>query len=336
MSQSVETVSPVYSVVIPIYNEAELLTALHQRVTQTLQQFHTSYEVIYVDDGSSDRSVEILRELCAREAQVTAISLSRNFGHQTAISAGLWYARGERVVVMDGDLQDPPEMIAELAAKYEEGFDVVYGVRRSRKESWGKRLAYRVFYRLLRLTASVEMPLDAGDFCLMSRRVVDLINQMPERNRFVRGLRSWVGLRQVGVSYERQHRFAGRAKYTLGKLWRLSLDGLLSFSYAPLRLALYLGLFVCIVSFVGIIVVVWWRISTNSAVAGYASLAIGILFLGGLQLLTIGVIGEYVGRIFDEVKQRPQWVLREVIGQHVTSELGQPGEPVGFPGSRRG
>lgn len=317
-----------YSVVIPICNEAELLETLHARLRQTLQHLSDAFEVIYVDDGSTDQSLAILRGVCARDPWVTVISLSRNFGHQTAISAGLWAARGDRVVVMDGDLQDPPEVITVLAAKSDEGFDVVYGVRKNRKESWPKRLAYRVFYRLLRWTAQVEIPLDAGDFCLMSRRVVDVVNRMPERNRFVRGLRSWVGLRQVGVPYERDGRLAGQAKYTWNKLWHLSLDGLVSFSYVPLRLALYLGLLVSAASFIGVLLVIWWRVSTRTPVTGFAALAVGILFLGGLQLLTIGVIGEYVGRIFEEVKQRPSWLIREVIGAQAVPERSAAMQPV--------
>lgn len=308
---------PVYSVVVPLYNEEALLSKLHARVSQSLRQLSSPYEVVYVDDGSTDQTPVLLREWCARDPHVIVVNLARNFGHQIAISAGLWYARGERVIVMDGDLQDPPEVILAFAAKCNEGFEVVYGVRQRRKESWIKRVAYHVFYRLLRWTAHIEIPLDAGDFCLMSRRVVDLLNHMPERNRFVRGLRSWVGLHQVGVPYERDSRFAGRAKYTVGKLCQLSLDGLVSFSFVPLRLAFYIGFLVSASSFLGILVILWWRLTTKSQVAGFASLAIGILWLGGMQLLTIGIVGEYVGRIFEEVKQRPRWIVRAVMGQHV-------------------
>ena len=305
---------PVYSVVIPIYNEAELLPILHARVSQVVQQLNAAYEMIYINDGSRDESLILLRGFCMQDPHVRVVSLSRNFGHQTAISAGLWYARGDRAIVMDGDLQDPPEVILPMVAKCEEGFDVVYGVRLQRKESWWKRAAYHTFYRLLRSMAHIEVPLDAGDFCLLSRQVVDLLNQMPERNRFVRGLRSWVGLKQAGLPYQRDRRFAGKAKYTFAKLWQLSLDGLFSFSYAPLRLAMYLGLIVSAGSFVGILVVLWWRFTTKTMVFGFASLAILVLFLGGLHLVTIGVIGEYVGRIFDEVKQRPRWVVGELVG----------------------
>lgn len=324
MSESSENGAPLYSIVIPVYNEATLISELHARVSRAVQQLGASYEIVYVNDGSRDDSFSRLRSLCLADSRVKAVNLSRNFGQQAAISAGLWYARGERVVVMDGDLQDPPELIHAMVAKYEEGFDVVYGVRMRRKETWWKRAAYHTFYRLMRRVARIEVPLDAGDFSLLSRRVVDLINQMPETNRFVRGLRSWVGLRQAGLPYERDARFAGEAKYTLGQLLQLSLDGLFSFSYVPLRLALYVGIVVSLVSFMGILAVLWWRFTTGTMGFGFASLAIVILFLGGLQLMTIGVVGEYLGRVFDEVKLRPKWIVGELVGFQASSFTARP------------
>ncbi len=302
------------SVVIPLFNEGAAATPLYARLTRALEELPHPHEVILVDDGSTDDTFEQLMELRRADPAVKLIRLSRNFGQQTAISAGLERAAGEFVAVMDADLQDPPELLPVLLARLREGYDVAYAVRVSRREGWPKRVAYRAFYRLLRLVAKIEIPLDAGDFCMMRQQVVRVLNRLPERNRFIRGLRSWVGFRQIGVPYHRTVRADGGPKYTWGKLLRLSLDGLVSFSDLPLRLASYLGLVVSAASFAGILVVLSLRLFTDRSTPGFASQAIVTLFLGGIQLLTIGVLGEYVSRISDEVKQRPLYIASALIG----------------------
>jgi dolichol-phosphate mannosyltransferase len=302
------------SVVIPMYNEAAVVDELLERLEQALAPLGISWEVIAVDDGSADDTFERLCAQHERQPAIKAIRLARNFGHQTAISAGLARAGGECVAVIDGDLQDPPELLPQLLRKLDEGYDVAYGVRQHRPEGWLKQTAYYLFYRVLHATAQIDIPMDAGDFCVMRRHVVDAINRLPERNRFLRGLRSWFGFRQVGVPYARQPRAMGRPKYTWGKLFRLSLDGLISFSDTPLRMASYLGLLVSAGSFLGIALVLYLRLFTDRSLPGFASLAILILFTGGIQLLTVGVLGEYLGRIFDEVKQRPLYVTSELLG----------------------
>jgi polyisoprenyl-phosphate glycosyltransferase len=242
------------------------------------------------------------------------VELARNFGHQVAISAGLDYARGAGVIVMDADLQDPPEVLPQFIAKWQAGHDVVYAIREQRKENWLKRAAYAAFYRILRRVANIDIPLDAGDFCIMDRRVVDLLVGMPERNRFVRGIRSWVGLDQVGLAYERHARHAGRPKFTFTRLIYLALDGLVSFSYIPLRVITVLGFGVSLISIILAIFYAIKRLTVGLSPPGFATITVAIFFLAGMQLTTIGVIGEYIGRIFEEVKQRPLYVVRRVSG----------------------
>ena len=248
------------------------------------------------------------------DAHVTVVELARNFGHQVAVSAGLDYARGQATIVIDGDLQDPPEVLPEFIAKWREGYDVVYAIREQRKEGWWKRAAYTTFYRLLRRVTNIEIPLDAGDFCIMDRRVVDLLVSMPERNRFVRGIRSWLGFRQIGLAYERHARNAGQPKYTFSRLLGLAFDGLISFSYTPLRLASLSGLGISLLSFLFAAFYTIKKITVGLYPPGFATIVVAIFFLTGIQLITIGVIGEYIGRIFDEVKQRPLYVVRRVSG----------------------
>lgn len=303
---------PMLSIVIPVFNEEENLPALHARLTRTLTEQGLDYEIVFVDDGSHDRSPEILRRLEAEDHRVVVVEFARNFGHQVAISAGLEHTRGRVVSIMDADLQDPPEVLHTFLAKWQEGWEVVYAVRTERKEWWGKRLAYAGFYRLLQRVANIEIPLDAGDFCVMDRKVVDLLVRMPERNRFVRGIRSWVGFRQVGVPYERQTRHAGTPKYTLRKLIYLALDGLVSFSHMPLRIITLLGFTVSVLSFLVALFYLIKKLTIGVGVAGFTTLVVSIFFLAGIQLMTIGVIGEYIGRISDEVKHRPLYVARRV------------------------
>ena len=303
---------PELSLVIPVYNEQENLTLLYQRLCASLEPITPSFEILFVNDGSQDDSLPILQVLAAKDGRINIIDLSRNFGHQVAISAGLDHAGGRGVIIMDADLQDPPEVLPEFIAKWREGYDVVYAIRAKRKEAWLKRKIYAVFYRLLQRIANIEIPLDAGDFCIMDRRVVDELNDMPERSRFVRGLRSWIGLRQTGLAYERQARNAGRPKYTFSRLVFLALDGLVSFSFIPLRLITLLGSGVSTLSIILAIGYAIKKLTIGLSPPGFATTIVAILFLAGVQLITIGVIGEYVGRIFEEVKRRPLYIVRRI------------------------
>ncbi len=303
---------PELSVVIPIYNEEENISELYSRLVKVLDDKHIDFEIVFVDDGSRDGTVDRLKRLEESDRRVRIIELARNFGHQVAITAGLDFARGKAIAVMDADLQDPPEVLPEFIAKWREGHEVVYAIREQRKEAWLKRTGYATFYRLLRHVATIEIPLDAGDFCVMDRRVVDLLKSMPERSRFIRGIRSWVGFRQVGLPFERHARRAGTSKYTVGRLMLLALDGLISFSYMPLRIITGLGLSV---SFLSMIMAVFFfvkKLIYGLNPPGYASVITSVFFLAGIQLITLGVIGEYVGRIFEEAKRRPMYILRRV------------------------
>jgi dolichol-phosphate mannosyltransferase len=278
-------------------------------------------EFVCVDDGSHDRTWELLKLQHARDPRWRAIAFARNFGHQIAVSAGLFYSTGDVVVVLDADLEDPPEVITQLIAKWREGFDVVYAVRKKRKEGLFKRLCYWIFYRLMARLVAFDVPLDSGDFCLLSRRVVEIINALPERNRFVRGLRAWSGFRQTGVRYERAARFAGNPKYTFSKLVKLATDGLFSFSTVPLRMATYLGLSVSGIAFLGVLFTFLQKIFSEQfkriglePSPGFPTIVMSVLFLGGIQLICLGILGEYIGRIYEEVKGRPLWILRDSAG----------------------
>jgi dolichol-phosphate mannosyltransferase len=300
--------------VIPVYNEEENIPVLYDRLVRVLEGANINFEIVFVDDGSCDQSIPKLNEMAVSDNRVTVVELARNFGHQVAITAGLDFARGKAVAVMDADLQDPPEVLPAFVAKWREGHEVVYAIRARRQETWFLRASYAAFYRLLRRVANVEIPLDAGDFCVMDRRVVDLLKSMPERNRFVRGIRSWVGFRQVGLPFERHARHAGTSKYTFGRLTLLALDGLFSFSYVPLRVITVVGISV---SFVSILMAIFFfvkKLVYGLNPPGYASLIVSIFFLAGIQLITLGVIGEYVGRIFEEAKRRPMYILRRLSG----------------------
>jgi dolichol-phosphate mannosyltransferase len=307
--------------VIPCFNEQAVLPLLFQRVTAAADTWGVRWEAVCVDDGSVDATWSMLAAQHARDERWRGIRLARNFGHQTAVSAGLYHAAGNAVVVIDADLQDPPEELHRFIAKWRDGYDVVYAVRQKRKEGPLKRLSYWVFYRLLQRLVSFDIPLDSGDFCLMDRKVVDTLNAMPERNRFVRGLRAWAGFRQTGLPYERHARAAGDIKYTLRRLLRLALDGILSFSTVPLRLASLLGLVVALASAAGIVFTFAQRVFSETfariglgPVPGFATIVISVLFLGGVQLMCIGILGEYLGRIYDEVKRRPLWTIQDSAG----------------------
>lgn len=305
---------PRLSIVVPVHNEADNLPELYSRLSSVLDRLGATYEIIVVNDGSTDGSLPLLRELHARNSRVKVLNLARNFGHQVAISAGLDYARGDAIVMMDADLQDPPEVIPDFVRKWEEDYQVVYGTRRERKENLAKRSAYSLFYRLLRHVSAVEIPLDAGDFSLIDRRVADIMRSMPERARFVRGLRSWTGFRQIGIEYPRSSRHSGEPKYTFSKLMKLALDGLLSFSVLPLRMATYMGLSIAALSFLASMYYLAGRLMSDRAIPGFATTIIVVLFLGGVQLVTLGVVGEYVGRVYEEVKARPLYVINDTIG----------------------
>lgn len=310
------------SIVIPLYNERETLPVLYRRLTEASPLWNSDYEVILVDDGSSDGSAVEMEKLAGKDRHFKVVKLSRNFGHQGAVSAGLHYARGDAVIIMDGDLQDPPEELPRFLEKWREGYQVVYAVRTRRKEGLLKRTAYAAFYRFLSLIAEIEIPLDSGDFCLLDRKVVDVLKrEMPENIRFVRGLRAYVGFRRIGVRYERESRAAGQPKYNFRKLLRLAGDGLFGFSTLPLRLATYLGLCISSLSFgLGVFFIihrlVGFKIFGHSPedTPGMASLAVGLFFLGGIMLFFLGILGEYVGRIYIEVKRRPPYIVDELIG----------------------
>lgn len=303
-----------FSIVVPVYNEQDNIAELYRRLAEMMAKLGEPWELILVDDGSRDRSLELLKALQMHDpVHVRVISLARNFGQQRAISAGLDYARGRAVIVMDGDLQDPPEVIPRFVDRWREGFQVVYAIREKRKEHVLKRMTYRSFYLILRAISRTDIPLDSGDFCLMDRCVVDVLTSLPERNRFVRGLRSWVGFRQVGLAYERDARFGGNPKYTFKRLVSLALDGLISFSYLPLRLATMLGFGVSALSLLAAAYFLVIKLTRGLQPPGFATLVVLLLFLGGVQLITIGVIGEYIGHILEEVKSRPAYVVQQVL-----------------------
>jgi dolichol-phosphate mannosyltransferase len=319
------------SIVVPCYNEAEVLPSLKARLVSSLTELGAAWEVILVDDGSSDSTFGDLAAMHRADGRFKVVRLSRNFGHQAAISAGLACASGEAVGIMDADLQDPPEIMVASWRKLQEGYDVVYAVRRKRKENIFKRAAYASFYRLLSFMAEVDMPLDSGDFCLMTRCVVEALKQMPERNPFLRGLRAWAGFRQIGLEYERAERAAGGTKYPFRKLLRLASDGVFAFSTLPLRLVTYLGL--CALAFsvsAGSFVLLWrvcgFRFMGYKAhdLPGWTALAVGICFVSGVQFLMLGCLGEYIGRIYTEVKQRPRWLVRQTLGLPTGSQSRPP------------
>lgn len=301
------------SIVVPVFNEEEILPQFYQRTSAAMVSI--PHEILFLDDGSSDRSWQIISELSRKDSRVRGLSFSRNFGHQAALTAGLEHATGDAVVLIDADLQDPPELIPQMVQKWLEGYDVVYGVRTHRKgETFFKKITATIFYQLLRKTSPVDIPLETGDFRLMSRRVVDGLNHMPERVRFLRGLSSWVGFRQTGIPYDRDERSAGVTKFPLFRMLKFASDGVTSFSIVPLQLASYLGLLATTIS---LVIGIWTLLThflNHDVVRGWPSLMIGMTFLGGIQLLMIGIIGEYIGRIYEEVKQRPFYLIKEQAG----------------------
>lgn len=306
---------PLLSVVVPIFNESAVLRVFHERASAVLAALpDMDHEIVYVDDGSRDDSYAIIKDLVRANPAVRAIKFSRNFGHQIAITAGVDYARGDVVVVIDADLQDPPEVIPRMIEKWREGYDVVYGERAARRgETATKLVTASLFYRVLGATAQIRIPPDVGDFRLMSRRLVDALRGMKEKDRFVRGLVSWLGFRQTGIAYERDARFAGETKYPYRKMIRFALDGLVSFSTVPLRLATWVGYAASLLAFL-YLVSVFVQKALGYTVQGWATIMVAVLFLGGVQLICLGIVGEYIGRIFNEVKPRPMYVVEESIG----------------------
>ncbi|OFW66961.1 MAG: hypothetical protein A2Y74_00540 [Actinobacteria bacterium RBG_13_63_9] len=302
------------SVVVPVFNEEAVLSELRHRLTATLEKTSARFEVIFVDDGSFDSTPALSDRICDEDPRFKCVHLSRNFGHQAAVSAGLRYAGGDVICLMDADLQDPPEILPRLLAQWEKGADAVYAVRRDRKEHWFIVVLYHFFYRILSHLSSVSIPLDAGDFCLLSREVVDAINRLPEKERFVRGLRAWVGYNQVAVEYARDARHGGQSKYSLLGLTRLAITGIVSFSDRPLLYVTIAGLVISGAALIYGAFLVVLAIAFKHLVTGYASLMSAVLFLGGIQLVAIGLVGIYVGRIFREVKGRPTYVVRSLHG----------------------
>lgn len=301
-----------YSIVAPIYNEIDSIPELYRRVKEVMDSTGEPWELVLIDDGCTDGSTEKIRELAEKDKAVRPVIFARNFGHQIAITAGWDYARGDAVVIIDADLQDPPEVILDLAAKWKEGYEVVYAVRAEREgESWFKLWTASLFYRLIYRITDVKIPLDTGDFRLMDRKVVDVMKTMRERHRFPRGMSAWVGFKQIGVEYKRAARHAGVTKYPFKKMLRLALNAVTSFSYFPLQVATYIGFFAAGIAILAIPVVVYMRITGSQAFFGQATTLISVLFLGGVQLISLGVLGEYIGRLYDEAKGRPLYIVRE-------------------------
>jgi glycosyltransferase involved in cell wall biosynthesis len=309
---------PVLSVAVPLYNEAENVAPLLERIGSVAERLHADfdYEIVLVNDGSIDGTAEAVRREMERRPGIVFVNLSRNFGHQLAATAAIEIARGDAVVLMDGDLQDPPELIEAFLRKWREGYDVVYAVRRARPgESRFKLLTARLFYRIINRLTRIAIPLDAGDFRLMSRRVVDALRRSPERNRFLRGMVSWVGFNQISIEYDRDVRYAGSTKYPLGKMIRFAMDGITSFSDIPLRFASYFGFTVSAIAFVYALIVIAFKLFSLKPPAytpGWASTIVAVLFLGGVQLMSLGILGEYIGRVYDEVKGRPLYLISDI------------------------
>ncbi len=301
-----------YSIIAPIYNEIDNIAELYRRVKEVMDSSKESWELILVDDGSTDGSTEKIRELAQKDKIVRPVIFARNFGHQVAITAGWDYARGEAVIIIDADLQDPPETILELAKKWKEGYEVVYAVRGEREgESWFKKFTAAMFYRIIYSITDVKIPVDTGDFRLMDRKVVNVLKQMRERHRFPRGMSAWVGFKQIGVKYKRAARVAGVTKYPFRKMLKLALNAITGFSYFPLQVATYFGFFSAGAAILAIPVVIYMRIMGSGAFFGQASTLIAVLFLGGVQLISLGILGEYIGRLYDEAKGRPLYIVRE-------------------------
>jgi glycosyltransferase involved in cell wall biosynthesis len=303
------------SVVVPLFNEADNLQTLLSRLSDTLQSVGLSYEIVLVNDGSRDRTLELAIEYTQKDSRIKLVNLSRNFGKEIALTAGIDFSSGQAVIPIDADLQDPPELIGELVNKWQEGFDVVYATRRSRQgETWLKRWTADSFYRVIGKISKVQIPRNTGDFRLLDRRVVEALQQLPERTRFMKGLFAWVGYRQVAIEFDRQPRYGGNTSWNFWKLWNFALDGITSFSSVPLRFWTYLGLVIAIIALIYASFLVIRTLVQGIDVPGYASIMVAVLFMGGINLISLGMIGEYLGRIYEETKQRPLYLVRETYG----------------------
>ncbi len=315
---------PTFTIIAPIYNELENLPELYPRIREVMKQSGKPWELILVDDGSTDGSTDAIRKLAVNDDRVRPVIFARNFGHQIAVTAGIDYSRGEAVVIIDADLQDPPEVIHDLIEKWREGYEVVYAVREEREgESWFKKTTASFFYRLIRAITNVEIPLDTGDFRLMDTKVVSVMRRMREKHRFLRGMSAWVGFKQVGVRYKRKPRYAGESKYPLKKMIQFALNAITGFSYFPLQMATFIGFIAAGLSVLAIPVVAILRLITGTALVGQATTLIIVLFLGGVQLISLGIIGEYIGRIYDETKDRPLYVVAEAPEEESETESGR-------------
>ncbi|OGW95786.1 MAG: glycosyltransferase [Omnitrophica WOR_2 bacterium GWC2_45_7] len=303
------------SVVIPIFNEETNIVELFKRLMVVLTATGKTFEVIFVDDGSQDQSWSILSKLYQEHKSIVrAVAFSRNFGHQLALTAGFHHCRGEAAIVMDADLQDPPEMIARFIQKWEEGYEVVYGIRKEREgETFFKKFTALLFYKLIRASTAIDIPENVGDFYLLDRKILNILNELNEHHRFIRGLVAWVGFRRIGIEYNRKARFSGKSKYGIWRMVQFSLDAMTSFSFTPLRLVSWLGAFFSVLAFFSILLIIYLKIFTHETIIGWSSLMAVVLFLGGIQLMAIGVIGEYIARIGDDVKGRPLYAVRQSL-----------------------
>ncbi|MCL2664996.1 MAG: glycosyltransferase family 2 protein [Defluviitaleaceae bacterium] len=307
---------PVYSVIVPCFNEEDVINETHSRLTNVMRSMSEPYEIIYVNDGSRDRTAHMIAETCNADKNVVLINFSRNFGQMPAITAGMEHALGDAVIVIDADLQDPPEVLPQMSELWKQGYDVVYGKRVKRKgESFLKKFTAKIYYRLLHRLTQVNIPVDTGEFRLIDRKVCDAVNRLGEKNRYIRGLVSWVGFKQIAFEFYREERFAGVTKYSLKKMIALAMAGITSFSYKPLKLATSIGFFISFCSFVYMIVILCQRIFTETTVTGWASTIGLILFTQGIVLMILGLMGEYIGRIFEEIKDRPIYLVQEIIGR---------------------
>lgn len=313
------------SVVVPIYFEEDNIFPLYERLIGVVsEEMNLDYEIIFVNDGSKDDSVQNIKQLIEQDQNIRLLNFSRNFGHQVAVTAGLEHTEGEVVVIIDADLQDPPELIRDMYEKYKQGYDVVYAKRKSRAgESFFKKKTAKLFYRVLDFMSDVDIPLDTGDYRLMSRRVVEQLNNMPEKNRFIRGLVTWVGYQQTYVEYNRDERHAGETGYSLSKMIKFSLDGITSFSTFPLKIATIFGVGISGISFIYILRIIYLKLFTEKTIQGWSSIMVSNLFLGGIILLTLGILGEYIGRIYTELKSRPQYIIKDKYGFSEEQQDGQ-------------
>jgi polyisoprenyl-phosphate glycosyltransferase len=303
---------PVFSVIVPVFNETGCLDELHRRVKEVMEQTNDTWELVLIDDGSTDGSTEIIRKFAKEDPHVRPVIFARNYGHQLAVTAGMDYSRGDAVIIIDADLQDPPEVMLDLIAKWREGYEVVYAVREEREgESWFKLFTASLFYKVIYKITDIQMPMNAGDFRLLDRKVVNIMNSMREHQRFLRGMSIWTGFKQIGVPYKRAARYAGSSKYPLKKMIKLALTAITSFSFLPLQLATWVGGFITAISFVLLVIMIILRLTGSAFLGGQAATLIAVLFLGGVQLIFLGILGEYIGRIYDEVKGRPLYTTRE-------------------------